>query len=101
MALSRSGKRQPTILQGEIDCRPLRRLNLFEKAVHVFNFPRMAEAKKTPNPVTHSSHGGFHHKTRPATVDAMLRAYGLKRADLGKVETLVEKAFGRDVAHAG
>jgi hypothetical protein len=61
----------------------------------------MAETKKSQTTVSHSSHGGFRHKTRPAALDTMLRAYGLKRADLGKVETLVKKAFGGDVAHAG
>jgi len=43
--------------------------------------------------------GGYKHTAKPATLRAVLGAYGLKMTDYKRVEDLVSKHLGKEFAH--
>ena len=46
-----------------------------------------------------SGHGAFKHRTKPASMETVLAAYGLKKSDYARVKDLVSEKLGKTVAH--
>lgn len=47
-----------------------------------------------------AEHGGFKHTAKPATLETVLDAFGLKKSDYERTKAFVRKRVSKEPAHA-